>query len=133
MNVTDPIADLLTRIRNAIRSGHAAVEIPASKLKIEVLKILRDQELIGNFKLFQEGERAARVTVLLKYDGDGQCAISSLKRVSRPGCRVYLKKEGISPVLNGLGISVISTSRGLMTGTRAIEEGLGGEILCDIY
>lgn len=133
MNLTDPIADLLTRIRNAVRNRHTAVEIPAGRMKIEILKILREQELIDSYKLAHEGSTAATVTVLLKYDADGQPAITSLKRISRPGCRVYLKKDDIVPVLNGLGISVISTSRGLMTGSRAIEEGLGGEILCNIY
>lgn len=133
MSVTDPIADLLTRIRNAIRSRHATVELPASRMKLEVLRILREQDLIGGYKLSQAGGEVESVSVALKYDSEGNCAITSLQRISRPGCRVYLKKKSISPVLNGLGISIISTSRGLMTGARAIEEGLGGEILCNIY
>ena len=133
MNLTDPIADLLTRIRNAIRNRHASVDIPAGRMKIEVLRILRENQLIENYKVSREGSHDASVTVLLKYGSDGNPAITSLKRISRPGCRVYLKKEDITPVLNGLGISVISTSRGVMTGSRAIEEGLGGEILCNIY
>ena len=134
MNTTDPIADLLTRIRNAIRSRHASVEIPEARLKTEVLRILKEQRLISGYTLSKDRPGLpGTVTVLLKYDGDGTSAITSLRRISRPGCRVYLKKNNIAPVLNGFGISIVSTSRGLMTGERAVQEGVGGEILCDIY
>ncbi|HEY2930495.1 MAG TPA: 30S ribosomal protein S8 [Acidobacteriota bacterium] len=132
--MTDPIADLFTRIRNAIRSQHTTVNIPASSLKISVLKILKENGLIENFKVSREKEEIqGKVTVLLKYDQEGRPAITALQRISRPGCRVYLKKKNIQPVLNGLGISIISTSKGLMTGDRATQEGIGGEILANIY
>jgi len=132
--MTDPIADLFTRIRNAIRSQHTTVVIPASSLKISVLKILKENGLIENFKASREKEDVqGKVTVLLKYDADGRPAITALQRISRPGCRVYLKQKDIQPVLNGLGISIISTSKGLMTGDRATQEGIGGEILANVY
>ncbi|MBI4455729.1 MAG: 30S ribosomal protein S8 [Acidobacteria bacterium] len=134
MSVTDPIADLLSRIRNAIRVRHVTVEVPASRFKVEILKILKEQSLIDNYKISKApGGLPGSITVLLKYDEQGNPAITSLERVSRPGCRVYVKKKDILPVLSGLGISIVSTSRGLMTGARAIEEGVGGEILCAIY
>lgn len=134
MSSTDPISDLLTRIRNAIRSRHASVEIPLSRLKLEVLKILKEQGFIENYKVSGEKERVhATVTILLKYDAQGRPVITSLERVSRPGCRVYLKKKDIQPVLNGFGINIISTSQGLMTGKQAVEKGVSGEVLCNIY
>jgi small subunit ribosomal protein S8 len=98
------------------------------------LKILKENGLIENFKVSREKEEIqGKVTVLLKYDQEGRPAITALQRISRPGCRVYLKKKNIQPVLNGLGISIISTSKGLMTGDRATQEGIGGEILANIY
>ena len=133
MNITDPISDLLVRIRNAISVGHETVDIPASRLKLEVVKILKEQRLIENYKMSTglEGEKGM-IRVVLRDDPEGQPAIRTLQRISRPGCRVYLKRKGIMPVLNGFGISILSTSRGVMTGARAIEEGVGGEILCNI-
>src|SRR5688572_5647102 len=132
--MTDPVADLFTRLRNGIRVGHTSIELPASRLKLEILKILKEQGLIDSFKANKEKNTVqGTISVLLRYERDGRPAITSLERISRPGCRVYLKKKDISPVLNGLGINIISTSRGLMTGDRAIKEGLGGEILCNIY
>ncbi|HEV8130360.1 MAG TPA: 30S ribosomal protein S8 [Acidobacteriota bacterium] len=134
MSVTDPISDLLTRIRNAVRSRHTTVEIPASRLKIEMLRILRDQRFIEDYKVSKGKEGThSTVAVLLKYDNNGRSVITSLERISRPGCRVYLKKKSIQPVLNGFGMNIISTSHGLMTGKEAIEKGIGGEILCSVY
>src|SRR5688500_15274772 len=107
--MTDPIADLFTRIRNAIRSRHTTVNIPVSSLKVDILKILKENGLIENFKISREKEDVqGKVTVLLKYDREGKPALTALKRISRPGCRVYLKQRDIQPVLNGLGISIIS-------------------------
>ncbi|MBI2821652.1 MAG: 30S ribosomal protein S8 [Acidobacteria bacterium] len=134
MSVTDPIADLLTRVRNAIRSRQTSVEMPASRLKLEILRILKDEDLIGGYKTSKQRPGLPdTVTVLLKYDRSGNPVITSLQRISRPGCRVYQGKNDIVPVLNGLGISIVSTSRGLMTGTSAVEMGVGGEILCNLY
>jgi len=134
MSSTDPISDLLTRIRNAIRTRHASVEVPISRLKVEVLKILKQQGFIDSYKVSREKEGThGTVTILLKYDSQGRPVITSLERISRPGCRVYLQKKDIQPVLNGFGINIISTSQGLMTGKQAVEKGVGGEVLCNIY
>ncbi|HEY3130105.1 MAG TPA: 30S ribosomal protein S8 [Acidobacteriota bacterium] len=134
MSSTDPISDLLTRIRNATRTRHASVEVPISRLKVEVLKILKEQGFIDSYKVSREKEAThGTVTILLKYDSQGRPVITSLERISRPGCRVYLKKKDVPPVLNGFGINIISTSQGLMTGKQAVEKGVGGEVLCNIY
>lgn len=133
MSITDPIADLLMRIRNAIQAGHQSVEIPTSGMKVEIVRILKEQHLISGFKLSAGSAGRGRISVALRYDGEGRPAIHSLKRVSRPGCRVYLKRKSIAPVLNGFGISIVSTSRGVMTGAEAVEKGVGGEILCNVY
>jgi small subunit ribosomal protein S8 len=134
MNITDPIADLLMRIRNAIQARHQNVEIPASGLKVEIVRILKEQHLISGYKLTAgAGPGTGRISVALRYDSQGRPAINSLRRVSRPGCRVYLKRKATVPVLNGFGISIASTSRGIMTGADAVQAGVGGEILCNVY
>jgi small subunit ribosomal protein S8 len=127
---TDPIADLLTRIRNGARAKHPRVDIPASKLKVEVARILKDEGYVANFKLVEEkGKKTLRV--FLRYTPDRRSVITDLKRVSRPGSRRYTGKLGIRQVVGGMGISILSTPRGLMTGQDARKEGVGGEILCE--
>ncbi len=133
--MTDPIADYLTRLRNAIKANHRVVEIPASNLKKEITKILFEQGYILNYK-FIEGECGPQGTIkiALKYDPvDRVNAIKGLKRVSRPGLRQYTGYKDMPRVLNGLGIAILSTSRGVMTNKKAAELKIGGEVLCYIY
>lgn len=132
--MTDPIADYLTRLRNAIRAGHRVVECPASKIKKEITKILFDQGYILNYK-FEEGENpAGTIKIALKYDPVNKVnAIKNLKRVSRPGLRQYTGYKDMPRVLNGLGIAILSTSRGVMTNKAAADLKIGGEVLCYIY
>ena len=132
--MTDPIADYLTRLRNAIKAGHRVVEIPASNLKKEITKILFEQGYILNYK-FIEGETPAGVIkVALKYDPvDHVNAIKGLKRASRPGLRQYTGYKNMPRVLNGLGIAILSTSMGLMTDKEARQRNVGGEVLCYVY
>ena len=132
--MTDPIADYLTRLRNAIKANHRVVEIPASNLKKEITKILFEQGYILNYK-FVEGENpAGTIKIALKYDPvDRVNAIKGLRRGSRPGLRQYAGYKDMPRVLNGLGIAILSTSRGVMTNKRAAEEKVGGEVLCYVY
>ncbi len=132
MTMTDPIADMLTRIRNAITVSYETVDIPASRLKVNIAKVLKDEGMIRNFKVLQ-GEPMKSLRVVLKYDEKGRPVITGLKRVSRPGCRVYSGAENIPQVLNGYGISIVSTSKGLMTDREARKRNLGGEILCNVW
>lgn len=131
MSVTDPIADYLTRVRNAIRSKHEKVDIPSSRLKVEITKILKEEGYVQNFKV-QEDNKQGVIRVFLKYM-DGAPVITGLKQVSKPGCRIYATKEGVPRVMGGLGVSIVSTSKGLMTGERSHKSGLGGEVLCEIW
>lgn len=130
--MTDPIADLLTRIRNGIQAKHAKVEMPSSKLKAEIARILKDEGYIAGYKVSEEEGRFV-LSVLLKYGPRGEAVISKIDRVSRPGCRVYVNHGEIRRVLGGLGINILTTSRGLMTGREARKQGLGGEVLCNVY
>jgi len=132
MSLTDPVADLLTRIRNAVRSHHVKVDVPSSKLKLEIVKILQDEGYVGGFKLNEENGRPL-LKVQLKYGPNDQPVISNLRRVSQPGCRVYIGRHQIRPVLGGLGISILSTPRGVMTGRQARKLGVGGELLCEVW
>jgi small subunit ribosomal protein S8 len=132
MSLTDPVADLLTRIRNAVRAHHAKVDVPSSKLKLEIVKILEHEGYVGSFKLNQESGRPT-LKVQLKYGPNDQPVISDLRRVSQPGCRVYIGRHQIRPVLGGLGISILSTPRGVMTGRDARKLGVGGELLCEVW
>lgn len=132
MSLTDPVADLLTRIRNAVRSHHAKVDVPSSKLKLEIVRILQDEGYVGGFKLNEENGRPF-LKVQLKYGPNDQPVISNLRRVSQPGCRVYIGRHQIRPVLGGLGISILSTPRGVMTGREARKLGVGGEFLCEVW
>ncbi len=129
--VTDPIADLLTRIRNGIRAKHPRVDLPASKLKVEVTRILKEEGYISNFKVAEEGKKKV-LRVFLRYDSDGGSAISTLERVSRPGRRVYVGAHEIPRVLGGLGVNILTTPQGVMTGKSARRAGVGGEVLCNI-
>ena len=132
MSVTDPIADLLTRIRNANQMRYNEVVVPSSKVKMEIIKILKNEGYIANYKV-EKGEVQDNTIITLKYGKNKERVISGLKRISKPGLRVYAKAEEIPTVLNGLGISIISTSKGIMTCKEARKENLGGEVLAYIW
>jgi small subunit ribosomal protein S8 len=131
MTMTDPVSDLLTRIRNASKAKHETVEIPSSQLKLEITRILKEEGYISSYSLVQDNKQGI-IRVQLRYAAGKTPVISSLERVSRPGCRVYTRKTEIPSVLGGLGISIVSTSQGVFTGKQAQEKGLGGEVLCTI-
>ena len=128
MSVTDPIADLLTRMRNANQMRYNEVVVPSSKLKLEIVKILKAEGYITDYKV-EKGQVQDNIVITLKYGKNKERVISGLKRISKPGLRVYAKAEEIPTVLNGLGISIVSTSKGIMTGKEARKENLGGEVL----
>ncbi|MBO7592884.1 MAG: 30S ribosomal protein S8 [Bacteroidaceae bacterium] len=131
--MTDPIADYLTRLRNAIMAKHKVVEIPASNLKKEITKILFDKGYVLNYKFIEDGPQGT-IKIALKYDAETKTsAIQSLKRVSRPGLRKYTGYKDMPRVINGLGIAIISTSKGVMTDKEAAELKIGGEVLCYVY
>ncbi len=132
MTVNDPIADMLTRIRNANNSAKDSVEMPASKMKIEIAKLLKEEGYITDYALLR-GEAFDTIAVDLKYGKDRQKVISGLRRISKPGRRVYARKDAIPKVLGGLGTAVLSTSTGLMTGRTAEQRGVGGEVICFIW
>ncbi len=132
MATSDPIADMLTRVRNAIGARHAKVDVPASKLKMEIARILKEEGYIMNFKMADEGARKM-VRIYLKYTPANEPVISKLVRLSKPGCRVYVNSKEIPRVLNGLGINILTTPRGVMTGAAARKQGVGGELLCQVY
>lgn len=136
--MTDPIADMLTRIRNAVQAKHARVDVPASTLKSEIARILQDEGYIAGYKLVEEAPAAGQTPVkqlrlLLKYGPRGEQVISGIQRISRPGRRVYYSSANVKPVLGGLGISILTTSRGVMTGREAVKTGVGGEVLCNVW
>ncbi len=126
--VTDPIADMFTRIRNGIQARHQRVDVPSSKLKIEVARILKEEGYISNFKVSEEGKKKV-LRIVLRYGADGENVISTLERVSRPGRRVYTGAREIPKVQGGLGVNILTTPRGVMTGKQARRTGVGGEIL----
>ena len=130
--MTDPVADMLTRVRNGVAARHAKVDIPASNLKAELARVLKDEGYIQDFKRIADDKQGI-LRVFLKRLNDGSGVIEGIKRVSRPGCRVYVSKSEIPRVRGGIGINILSTSRGLMTGRQAIREGFGGEILADVW
>jgi len=132
MNMTDPVADLITRIRNGVRARVPKVDVPASKLKVEITRILKDEGYITNFKTTEDNKQGV-LRVYLKYGPGMERVITDLQRVSRPGCRIYCGKGEIPRVYGGLGINILSTSRGLMTGRAAAQAGVGGEILCNVW
>jgi small subunit ribosomal protein S8 len=130
--MTDPIADMLTRIRNAIAANHTRVDIPGSKLKLELARILKEEGYINNFVTKGEDVKYV-IRIFLRYDAKGTSSISHLSRVSRPGRRVYVGATEVPRVLGGYGINIVSTSKGLMSGKRARQENVGGEILAQVY
>ena len=130
--MTDPIADMLTRIRNAIAANHTRVDIPGSKLKLEVARILKEEGYINSFTTKGEGVKYM-IRVFLRYDAKGVSSITHLSRVSRPGRRVYVGASDIPRVLGGYGINIVSTSQGLMSGKQARRQKVGGEILAEVY
>src|SRR5919106_4404045 len=132
MSMTDPVADMLTRIRNGIQARHDRVELPASKLKVEIAKILKSEGFISNYKLVEDKVQNT-LRIYLKYSEDGEPVIHGIERVSRPGRRVYRGKEEIPQVLGGLGLAIVSTSKGVLSGAEAARTGVGGEVLCQVW
>ncbi len=132
MTMTDPIADMLTRIRNAVAVKHDYVNIPASKMQLSIAKVLKDEGFIRDFETFEEGPRRF-VRVHLNYTGDREPLLTGLKRVSKPGLRVYVQKREIPRVFNGLGIAILSTPKGIMAGQQAWRQKIGGEVLCYVW
>ena len=130
--VTDPIADMLTRVRNAIQMRYKEVEVPASKNKIEIANILKEEGFISDYKINENGNFKV-MTLTLKYGNRKESVITGLKRISKPGLRVYVKAQDVPRVLNGLGIAIISTSKGIMTDKQARRESLGGEVMAYIW
>jgi small subunit ribosomal protein S8 len=135
--MTDPIADMLTRIRNAVTAKHTRVDMPASRLKGDIARILQDEGYIQGFKLVEEtvGKSTAVKTLrlFLKYGPHGERLITGVQRISRPGRRVYFGRDDVPEVLAGLGTSILTTSRGVMTGRNAVKAGVGGEVLCNVW
>src|SRR5260370_34412618 len=129
---SDAIADMLTRVRNAMAASHAKVDVPASKLKTEIARILKEEGYIANFKVAEEGVKKV-IKIYLKYASNNSPVITRIERVSRPGCRVYVGRDDIPRVQGGLGINILTTPRGVMTGRTAHKEGVGGELLCQIW
>jgi small subunit ribosomal protein S8 len=132
MNMTDPVADMISRIRNSVRAKLPRVDIPSSKLKVEIARILKNEGYVSNFKVTEDGKQGV-LRVYLKYGPGMERVITDVQRVSRPGCRIYCGKDRIPRVYGGLGINILSTSRGLMTGRAAAKEGVGGEIICNVW
>jgi small subunit ribosomal protein S8 len=132
MGATDPIADVLTRIRNAYMAFHETLNVPHSRTREAVVRILKEEGYLSDYAVEDE-QQFKSISITLKYVGDREPAIKKLRRVSKPGRRVYVRKSEIPVVLGGLGINILSTSRGVLTGKKAQEEGLGGELLCEVY
>ena len=130
--MTDPIADMLTRVRNAINARHPKVDVPASTLKTEIARILREEGFILNYKLTEEGAKKY-IRIYLKYTPGNVPVISTIQRVSRPGCRVYVGSKDVPRVLGGLGVNILTTPRGVMSGATARKQGVGGEVLCQVW
>jgi small subunit ribosomal protein S8 len=132
MSMTDPIADMLTRIRNANQVSHATVEMPSSKLKVQLAKLLKEEGFITDYSVKDEGKFKVLV-ITLKYDAKNKPIITKLERISKPGLRNYSKAKNLPKVLGGMGIAVVSTSKGLLTDRKARKENLGGEVICYVY
>jgi small subunit ribosomal protein S8 len=130
---TDPIGDFLTRIRNAAAAKHQRVDVPVSKLKTEIARILKEEGYISTFKLVDENKTRKMLRVFLKYTADRRSVISGVKRISRPGARSYIASDRIRPVVGGLGVSILTTPKGLMSGRAARKAKVGGEILCEVW
>ena len=132
MAMTDPIADMLTRVRNAAKAGHKFTEIPSTKLKKDILRIMVEEGYVAGMEEKQAGNRAV-IKVKIRYMAGKSGAISNLKRISKPSLRKYVGKDDVPNVLNGLGLAILSTSKGVMSGRKASELGIGGEVLCTVY
>lgn len=132
MAVSDPVADFLTCVRNAIRAGHRKVDVHASRLKTDLARVLLREHYINNFKVIEDQKQGV-LRIYLKYTGDDSSVITGIRRVSSPGRRVYVKKDRLPRVMGGLGTSIVSTSRGLMTDREARDAGLGGELVCQVW
>lgn len=132
MSMSDPIADMLTRVRNAIKAKFTKVDIPGSKIKIEIANVLKNEGFIQNFKFINDNQQGV-LRLYLKYGEGRSDVILGIKRISKPSRRVYVKAKDVTSVLNGMGISILSTSAGLMTDKRARKENIGGEILCNVW
>lgn len=133
MSMNDPIADMLTRIRNALSAGHDRVDIPASRIKEDLCRVLTEEGYLEGYELIETGVGLGTLRVKPRYASDGKPVIQSIKRVSKPSLRVYYRAQDIPPVRSGLGVTVMSTSRGVMTGKQAQRAGIGGEPLCNIW
>lgn len=132
MSMTDPIADLLTRIRNALSARHDRVDVPSSRQKVAIVKILKEEGFIKNFKVIKDN-RQGILRIFLKYNDQSQPVIKGIERVSRPSRRVYVGTDSIPPVLSGLGLGIISTSRGVLTDKEARRQNVGGEMVCAVW
>jgi len=130
---TDPVADMLTRIRNAAKARHPRVDLPSSKLKAEIARLLKEEGYISTFKVVEENKIKKTLRVFLRYTPDKRSVITDLRRVSRPGCRRYVSKSEIRSVVGGMGVAILSTPRGVMTGQAAKKAGVGGELLCEVW
>ena len=130
--MTDPIADMLTRVRNACRAGHRKVDIPSSRMKREIARLLKESGFVHNYAHIDDN-RQGYLRLYLKYSSDEECAIQGLKRESRPGLRRYVGKDEIPRILNGLGVAILSTSKGILTDRTARREGVGGEVVCSVW
>ena len=132
MSMTDPIADMLTRIRNASMVAHPSVEMPSSKLKVQLAKLLKEEGFITDYSVSESGNFKV-LTITLKYDAKNKPIITKLERVSKPGLRNYSKAKNLPKVLGGMGVAIVSTSKGLLTDRKARKENIGGEVLCYVY
>jgi small subunit ribosomal protein S8 len=131
--VTDPVSDMLTRIRNAVRARHQRVDMPSSRLKSEIARILKEEGYISSYRVVDDTKVKKTLRLMLRYTPERRNIITDIRRVSKPGCRRYVGKTDIRPVVGGLGISILSTPRGVMTGDSARKNGVGGELLCEIW
>jgi small subunit ribosomal protein S8 len=132
MSLTDPIADMLTRIRNAVLVKKRDVSMPSSWIKVEIAKILKEEGYIRNFKIIDDSKQGV-LTITLKYMEGNRSVISGLQKISKPGCRIFCKNDSIPKVLDGLGVAIVSTSKGIVTGKKCDELGIGGEVLCYVW
>ena len=133
MSMTDPVADLLTRIRNACQEKHDKVEVPASRLKANIVRVLKEEGFIKNFRLVRDDNGHVAIKIFLKYDDKGDSVIRGIKRVSKPGVRKYAGITSVPKVLGGVGISILSTSKGILANQKAVQNKVGGEILCEVW
>ena len=132
MGMTDPIADMLTRIRNALMATYETVDVPSSRMKVSIAKVLKAEGFIKNFKLVDDNKQGI-IKIYFKYDEEGNPILGGLKRISKPGCRIYTKGDRVPQVLNGYGVNILSTSKGIVTDKQARKLGVGGEVLCSVW